>query len=180
MHKLPSRRALLAGAPAIAAALAGGTVANAVAIGMVKAEGLDWPAIVLRAEEVTDSLQKYYGPDWTAADEEAAAGMLNYCRGREAGLSDDETAWKATLSFFWDYGQSLDYVMYGDPASMIAKSAARSPRGRPAWEADVDPIFAAIERERAAYAAYLVPRATERGLRPGPVSFAEAAQPQGR
>jgi hypothetical protein len=141
-----SRRALLAGAPAAAAAaLAGGTITTALAMASPKAEGLDWLAIVRRAEEVTDRLQKYYGPDWTSGDQEAAAGVLAYCRGRGAGLPDDETAWKATLSFFWDYGQSLDYVIYGDPASMIAKSAARSPRGRPAWEADIDPIFALIE-----------------------------------
>jgi hypothetical protein len=146
-----SRRALLAGAPvAAAAALAGGTITTALAMAPPKKEGLDWPAIVRRAEEVTDRLQKYYGPDWTSGDQEAAAGVLAYCRDRGAGLPDDETAWKATLSFFWDYGQSLDYVMYGDPASMIAKSAARSPRGRPAWEADVDPIRDVIAEHRAA------------------------------
>jgi hypothetical protein len=148
---IPTRRALLAGAPAVAAAaLAGGTITTALAMAPPKAGGLDWPAIILRAAEVADRLQKYYGPDWTSGDQEAAAGVLMYCRDRGAGLPDDETAWKATLSFFWDYGQSLDYVIYGDPASMIAKSAARSPRGRPAWEADIDRIFAAVDRHREA------------------------------
>ena len=42
MNKLPSRRAMLAGAPAVAAAaLAGGTIANAVGIGMAKADEVD-------------------------------------------------------------------------------------------------------------------------------------------
>jgi hypothetical protein len=145
-----SRRAILTAAPAAAAALAGGTITAALAMAPPKADGLDWPAIVLRAAEVTDRLQKYYGPDWTSGDQEAAAGMLKYCRDRGAGLPDDETAWKATLSFFWDYGQSLDYVVYGDPASMIARSAARSPRGRPAWEAELEPIFGLIEKHTAA------------------------------
>jgi hypothetical protein len=146
-----SRRALLAGAPAAAAAvLAGGTITSALAMAPLKAAGLDWPAIVLRAEAIADRLQKYYGQDWTDADQEAAAAMLRYCRDREAGLPDDETAWKATLEFFWDYGQSLDYVVYGDPASMIAKSAARSPRGRPAWQAELEPIFGLIEKHTAA------------------------------
>jgi hypothetical protein len=154
MHKLPPRRGLLAGAPiAAAAALAGDTITTALAMAPPKAAGLDWPAIVRRAAQVTDRLQKYYGPDWTSGDQEAAAGVLMYCRDREAGLPDDETAWKATLKFFWDYGQSLDYVIYGDPVSMIAKSAARSPRGRPAWEAETDPIFGMIEAHRAAVAA---------------------------
>jgi hypothetical protein len=148
-HKA-SRRAILTAAPA-AAVLAGGMSTSVAALGIARAgSGLDWPAIVLRAEGVTDRLQKYYGPDWTAADQEAAAGMLKYCRDRGAALPDDEIAWRATLEFFWNYGQSLDYVMYGDPASMIAKSAARSPRGRPAWEAELDPIFAAVERHREA------------------------------
>lgn len=59
---IPTRRALLAGAPAAAAgALLAGTAINAVAIGMPKADGLDWPAIVLRAEGMIDRLRKYYG-----------------------------------------------------------------------------------------------------------------------
>jgi hypothetical protein len=149
----PSRRALLAGAPAAAAALAVGAGANVAAISMAKAVGLDWPAIVPRAEAVVDKLQNYYGAEWSIADQDAAAAMLKYCRDRGAGLPDDETAWKGTLEFFWDYGQSLDWVVYGDPVSMIATMAARSPRGRPAWEAEFDPIFAAIEAHRTAIVA---------------------------
>jgi hypothetical protein len=85
-----SRRGLLLGTPAVAAAaLVGGTVANALAMSDA-AGGLDWPAIILRAGDVTDKLQKYYGRDWTAADQEAAAGVLKYCRDRGAGLPDDE------------------------------------------------------------------------------------------
>ena len=143
-----SRRALLFGIAAVGAVAS--PAAAAALLEPAETSGLDWPAIILRAEGVTDRLQKYYGPDWTSGDQDAAAGVLTYCRDRGAGLPPDETAWKATLEFFWDYGQSLDYVMYGDPASMIAKSAARSPRGRPAWEAETDPIFEAIALPAAA------------------------------
>jgi hypothetical protein len=71
-------------------------------------------------------------------------------------LPDDDAAWMATVNFFGRYGQSLDWVFYGDPVSMIVTSAARSPRGRPAWQTTgIDPVYAAIKRERAAYTAYL-------------------------
>jgi hypothetical protein len=137
MNTNQSRRALLAGAPAVAAAaLAGGTVANAVAIGMVKADGLDWPATILRAEAVVDGLRKYYGGEWSTADQDGAAGMLKYCRDRGAGLPDDETDWEATLKFFGHYGQSLDWVFCDDPVTMVADRAANSPRGEPQWHAE--------------------------------------------
>jgi hypothetical protein len=149
---IPSRRALLASAPAVAAvALAGSTVANAVAIGMAKADGLDWPAIILRAEEVVERLKKYYGSEWTAADQEAAAGMLKYCG--EHAPEDDEAGWDATLSFFEHYNCSFDWVYRGDPVTMIAAMADCSPRGRPAWASGADPIFDLIEAHRAAVTA---------------------------
>jgi hypothetical protein len=151
---IPTRRALLAGAPAIAAAaLAGGTVATALAMAPPKAGGLDWPAIVLRADGLIDDLRNYYA-EWTIADEERAAQVLKYCRAQEAGLPEDDAAWAATVDFVEHHNQSLDWMIYGDPVSMIAKLAARSSRAM--LGAGVDPVFAAIERERAAYAAYLV------------------------
>jgi hypothetical protein len=149
MYAISSRRALLAGAPAVAAAaLASGTVANAVAIGIANADGLDWPGIIVRAEGVIDRLRKEYGPEWTTADQEAADGMLKFCRDRRS--PDDEIEWKATLKFFHLYNQSLDWVICGDPVTMIAAMAARSPRGAPGSAAQIDPIFAVIAQHRAA------------------------------
>lgn len=156
MQTISSRRALLAGAPVVAAAaLVSGAVVDALAISAAPASGLNWPAIVMRAEDTVDRLGKYYGLSWTAADQEAAAGMLTYCRDRCAGFPDDETAWKAALKFFGDYGQSLDWVFYGDPGSLIAAGASRSLRGDPAWVAELDPIFAVIREHEAALTAYL-------------------------
>jgi hypothetical protein len=58
MHTtIPSRRALLAGAPAVAAAaLAGGTAANAVAIGMAKADEVDPIFAAIEAHRATVDL----------------------------------------------------------------------------------------------------------------------------
>jgi hypothetical protein len=122
-----SRRALLAGAPAAAIALAAG---SALAVGE-PADGLDWPAIILRAEGVVDRLKKYYGSEWSTADEEAAAGMLKHCR--DHGPEDDVTGLYAALAFFERYNQSLDWVFRGDLLTMITDAAADSPRGEPEW-----------------------------------------------
>jgi hypothetical protein len=153
-----SRRALLTSAPlAAAAALVGGTVANGMAISMAEADGLDWPGSILRAEGVVDRLKKYYGGEWSTADEEAAAGMLKHCR--DHGPEDDEAGLDATLAFFEHYNQSLDWVFRGDPVSLIADAAACSPRGAAEWAtamttADADPAIIAANEYRAAAGAY--------------------------
>ena len=116
-HATTSRRALLAGAPAVAAAaLAAATVTNAIAIAQAKAASLDWPAIVMRADGMIAGLRNYYGPNkWTAADEEAAGRVLKYFRD---GAPDNEDEWTATIEFIGRHGQSLDWVFYGDPGTM--------------------------------------------------------------
>jgi hypothetical protein len=164
----PSRRALLAGVPTVAgAALAGAAGVNVAAIagsiGTANSEGDDWPAIIQRVAQMTNSLRTYYGSDWTTADEEAAAGVLKYCQDRKAGLPDDEAEWGAVVQFLLDFGVSFDWVFWGDPGSMIAAMSDRySRRGPPSWVAKKhDPIFAAIERERAAHAEYRRARAIE-------------------
>jgi hypothetical protein len=89
MHKLPSRRALLAGAPAAAAAaLAGGTVANAVAIGMAKAGDVD-PALVAIANHVAalrqwfDAFDREEESEVDTAEFEAATEAINIGGERE-------------------------------------------------------------------------------------------------
>jgi hypothetical protein len=150
MHKT-SRRALLAGTPAVAAAApAGGTITTALAMSGPKADGLDWPSIILRAEETIDKLRKYYGSSWDAADQESANWLLKYCRDQAADLPEDEATWQLTVDFFEQYNQSLDWVFSGDPVTMIAAGASRSPRGVPAWALESDPIFGLIEKHVAA------------------------------
>jgi len=122
-----SRRALLAGVPAAAAAVAAGTVDIAVA----KAEGIDWPATILRAEGVVERLKKYYGSEWTAADQEAADSMLKHVR--DHAPEEDEAGLDATFEFMENYNQSWDWVFRGDPVSMVTDCASCSPRGEPEW-----------------------------------------------
>lgn len=127
---IPTRRALLAGAPALAAAIAGGTALAAVT---PDPDGLDWPAIILRAEGVVDRLKRFYGTEWSAEDEEAAVAMLKHYR--DHAPEDDEDGLDATLAFFEHYNQSHDWVLRGDPVTMIANAAADSERGEPEWRA---------------------------------------------
>jgi hypothetical protein len=106
--------------------------AGTVGIAEAKAAGLDWPAIILRAEAVVDRLRKFYGSsEWSTENEEAAASMLKYIRTH--GPEDDEAGWDATLTFFEDYNVSFDWVFRGDPVTMVTGMAADSPRGTPEW-----------------------------------------------
>jgi hypothetical protein len=149
-----SRRYVLAG---LAGATAAGTAAHAMAIGMAETDGLDWPAIILRAEGVVDRLKKYYGTEWSTADEEAATGMLKHVR--DHAPEEDEAGLDATLEFMENYNQSFDWVYRGDPVTMIADAAASSPRGAAKWatamtRAVADPAIVAANEYRAAARAY--------------------------
>jgi pyridoxal-phosphate dependent enzyme len=94
---------------------------------------IDWPATILRAEGVVDRLKKYYGSEWTAADQEAADSMLKHLRAH--GPEDDEDGLDATHHFMDHYNQSWDWVFRGDPVSMVVDAAACSPRGEAEWHA---------------------------------------------
>jgi hypothetical protein len=129
-----SRRALLTAAPAVAArALLAGIAVNVAASNMARADGLDWPAIIVRAEQMIEKLRDYYGPnEWSTADEEAANRMLKYCC--DHGPEDDEAGWDATFDFFEHYNCSFDWVYRGDPVTMVVEMAAASPRGAAEWD----------------------------------------------
>jgi hypothetical protein len=62
-----------------------------------------------------------------------------------AGAPEDDQEWEAACAFFYDYGQSLDWIVMGNPGGMICGAAARSPRAAALID---DPIFAAIEAHR--------------------------------
>jgi hypothetical protein len=76
--------------------------------------------------------------------------MLNYFQHRAGGRGDDESKFGAALNFIDDHGQSLDWLIRGDPAGMICAAAARSTAAVPQF----DPIFAAIEAVKEADAAF--------------------------
>jgi hypothetical protein len=161
-QNLSRRTALagLAGAAAVgipASVIAGKGVAKADAIGIGVADGLDWPAIILRAEGVVEILKRYYGPAWTAADQEAADGMLKHVR--DHAPEEDEAGLDATYEFMKNYNQSYDWIFHGDPISMVAGRLENSPRGAPEsagamTTAGADPAIAVVEEWYAADSAY--------------------------
>lgn len=111
--------------------------------------------VLARAQEMLDTLQtsferKDFHPAFRKKEARRAAQVLEYCR-RYAEGADNETLFHdVVLPFFRDYNQSLDWVFRGDPRVLIAH-AAKTSRG----PQSSDPIFAAIERHRTAYAAWM-------------------------
>ena len=85
-------------------------------------------AILARAEQVVDVLRTRYVCQCWKLDEEAAARMLRYFRRKAAGAPDNDEEWQAVVAFCGEHGQSLDWIVRGDPAGMICSAAARSRR----------------------------------------------------
>jgi hypothetical protein len=65
-------------------------------------------------------------------DEPAAERMLQYFRALANGVPDDapddDPEWEAVLAFLFNHGQSIDWVMLGNPGGMICAMAERSAR----------------------------------------------------
>jgi hypothetical protein len=119
-------------------------------------------APLLRAEEMVSAIRE--GVD-LELDEQAAEVMLEYFRSRdmwadESHMSDHELEddlkrfYSQVLSFADRYNQSLDWVVRGDPSTMICSLAAQSAGAHEACVNEPDPIFAAIERHKLAVAQY--------------------------
>jgi hypothetical protein len=183
-----SRRALLARAPvAAAAALAGGTVSNAVAIGMTKAAEID-PifAVIAEHRDAQEALHvacKANGLDMeecpikTAAENRAgdaelplfttapttvagAAALLAYVGSDAHEMNqgpDDNGRPYTVLSYAagWGADDRIDAVRRFPLHVGVALRNMIGQQTRVVQPAERDPIFAAIERERAAYAEYL-------------------------
>ncbi len=112
---------------------------------------MDNAAILARAEQVIDVLRTSYVCEGWKLDEEGASRTLRYFRSRVAG-SPDEDEERYVIEFLGDHGQSLDWVIAGDPGSMICARAKHSTQA--AKVAAHDPIFAVIERAREAETAF--------------------------
>jgi hypothetical protein len=88
---------------------------------------LDHRAILERAEEMIDTLRtRHVREGWQGPDEVAAERLLQYFRQRAEGVPDDVDEWYAVMSFFKDHGQSLDWILLGDPKVMICQLASRA------------------------------------------------------
>jgi hypothetical protein len=89
---------------------------------------LDHHAILGRAEEIIDTLRtRHVREGWQGPDELAAERLLQYFRRCAEGVPDDVDEWYAAMSFFKEHGQSLDWILVGDPRGMICQLAAQSP-----------------------------------------------------
>ena len=74
---------------------------------------IDMQAALERTEEMVDILRLR----GFALDERAAERALAFCR---SGKPDDEEEWQAFADFVGAHGQSLDWLLLGDPVSMIS------------------------------------------------------------
>jgi hypothetical protein len=96
---------------------------------------LDHHAILARAQQMVDLLRTCYvceGWHGKGLDEPAAERMLQYFRRQADGAPEDDQdpEWEAAIAFFFDHGQSLDWILVGNPGSMICGAAARSARAK--------------------------------------------------
>lgn len=110
-------------------------------------------AMLHRAEHVVETLSTRHVCDGWVIDRAAAEQALDYMRRSavDPELSDG-SGFEAMVRFFSSHGQSLDWIMLGDPTTMICGTAAHSPHASPTNEA-IDPVFAAIEAHKKAEAA---------------------------
>jgi hypothetical protein len=142
-----NRRALVVGAAALPA-IAIPAIAAPAAGSLDKAS-----AILARAEQAIDLLRtRYIGAGWKL-DEQAAQRALQYFRRMAAGGPENDEEYESVCAFWFDHGQSLDWLINGDPGGLICPAAARSARAAVAATAH-DPIFTAIEAHRAKNAAF--------------------------
>jgi hypothetical protein len=134
-------------------ALAGLSVAAAAGVAALPAGAIEAGAAALgRAEFMIERLRtRYVCEGWhgRGLDEDAAARALAYFRNWSAGGPEDADEWMFVVKFLDDHGQSIDWIMRGDPGGMICEGASRSSRASVG-----DPIFAVIAEHRAAVEAH--------------------------
>jgi hypothetical protein len=121
-----SRRSLVAGAATLpAAALAAGSAAIAADPALPPIGDTSRAAGVARAQHVVDLLSDRFIRDgWHEAfDRERAAQFIENMR----TFDDDDGAdprFQEVIRWIRDHGQSFDWLLWGDPAGMICRSAS--------------------------------------------------------
>jgi hypothetical protein len=83
----------------------------------------DWEAILERAEHIVENLRALVGYDGIELDELEADRMLRWCRSGLAGEPDDSTEFLAVNVFLERHGQSIDWLLTGNPTVMIYHGA---------------------------------------------------------
>ena len=87
-------------------------------------DAIDHHAILARVEQIIDLLRTCHVCDGWKLDEEGAERTLRYFRHCADGSQDDNHEFTAASAFLYRNGQSLDWVILGDPRGMICRAAA--------------------------------------------------------
>lgn len=100
---------------------------------MTKPDRTDHKAILARVEQIVDLLRTRYVRKGWKMDEDGAACTLAYFRRHVEGPpfeneDQDTTEFTKAGTFVGSHGQSLDWILYGDPSSMICRLAKHSER----------------------------------------------------
>jgi hypothetical protein len=83
-------------------------------------------AILARVEQIFDLLRTCHVREGWRLDEEGAERTLRYFRRMAKGGRDNKAEWGAATDFLHRNGQSLDWVILGNPGGMICHAAAQS------------------------------------------------------
>jgi hypothetical protein len=95
-------------------------------------EEIDHRAILERFEQIIDLLRTCHVREGWRLDEEGAERTLRYFRRMAKGGREDHHEFTAAREFLYRNGQSLDWVILGDPRGMICHAAAQSAAADPA------------------------------------------------
>jgi hypothetical protein len=102
-------------------------------------------AIIARAEELVDVLSTSHVREGWSLDKDRATQFLENVRQLDIAAGDTDHERKI-IEWVRDHGQSLDWLLCGDPGVMVCKAAARSMISNV-----VDPIFAKVEAHKRAW-----------------------------
>src|SRR5258705_11317187 len=103
---------------------------------MAKSSNRTDKAILARVEQIVDLLRTRYVREGWKMDEDGAARTLayfwRYVEGPPFKDEDEDTTefHEGVVKFVGSHGQSLDWILDGDPSSMICMLAALSNRSR--------------------------------------------------
>jgi hypothetical protein len=88
---------------------------------------IGWPATLRRLEHVVEVLANCHDRCGFVLDQDEARRALTYCQRRIAGEPEQEDD-DSLIEFIAASGQSVDWVLFGDPGVMICKLAAGTRR----------------------------------------------------
>jgi hypothetical protein len=129
-------------------------VATPVASQEASSAVVDYSAMLTRAEYCVECLRTRYVGDGWKIDEEAAKRTLQYFRSQAEGQPENDEEWQAAVAFIGSHGQSLDWILRGEPGVMICRAAASSDRARSSkfvvQPKTSSPALKAVERYRTA------------------------------